>query len=91
MDREDGLAHGGVGSAFSGMVRDRGLAIAVHSIGVPQEFIEHSKRQEILNDLGLTPGAIAQKIVALHSFTLTGFTMREREEMQLPPRGIENR
>jgi 1-deoxy-D-xylulose-5-phosphate synthase len=88
---EDGLAHGGVGSAFSELVRERGLSIPVHSIGVPQEFIEHSKRQEILNDIGLTPGAIAQKIVALHSYTLTGFTMQEREAMQLPPRGIENR
>jgi 1-deoxy-D-xylulose-5-phosphate synthase len=34
----------------------------VHSIGVPLEFIEHSKRNEILEDLKITPAAMVQQI-----------------------------
>lgn len=64
---EDGIEHAGVGSAFAEMVQDAGVAISVTSIGVPQRFIEHSKRNEILSDINLTPKAIAQRIVAAHS------------------------
>ncbi len=39
-----------------------GSPCVVHSIGVPLEFIEHSKRNEILEDLKITPAAIVRQI-----------------------------
>jgi 1-deoxy-D-xylulose-5-phosphate synthase len=60
---EDGIRHGGIASSLSEMFRDARLEVAVHSIGVPLEFIEHSKRAEILEDLGITAQKIAREIV----------------------------
>jgi 1-deoxy-D-xylulose-5-phosphate synthase len=60
---EDGIRHGGIASSLSEMFRDARLEIAIHSIGVPLEFIEHSKRAEILEDLGITAQKIAREIV----------------------------
>ena len=62
------------------MFRDAGLGTPIHSIGVPLEFIEHSKRNEILNDLGITAQNIARSIVEWNSST-SGAVM---EEMQYP-------
>ena len=45
------------------MLRDAGIEIPLHSIGVPLEFIEHSKRSEILSDLGITAQNIARSVV----------------------------
>ena len=60
---EDGIRHGGIASSLSEMFRDARLGVPVHSIGVPLEFIEHSKRAEILEDLGITAQQIAREIV----------------------------
>lgn len=60
---EDGIRHGGIASSLSEMFRDARLEVPVHSIGVPLEFIEHSKRAEILEDLGITAQQIAREIV----------------------------
>jgi 1-deoxy-D-xylulose-5-phosphate synthase len=60
---EDGVRHGGIASTLSEMLRDARVDIAIHSIGVPLEFIEHSKRGEILEDLGITAQNIAREIV----------------------------
>ena len=77
---EDGIKHGGIASSISEMFRDAGLATPIHSIGIPLEFIEHSKRNEILTDLGITAQSIARSIVEWNSST-SGSTM---EEMQYP-------
>ena len=60
---EDGIRHGGIASSLSEMFRDARLEVPIHSIGVPLEFIEHSKRAEILDDLGITAQQIAREIV----------------------------
>ena len=60
---EDGIRHGGIASSLSEMFRDARLEVPIHSIGVPLEFIEHSKRAEILDDLGITAQHIAREIV----------------------------
>ncbi|MFM2364745.1 MAG: hypothetical protein RLY79_414 [Actinomycetota bacterium] len=64
---EDGIKHGGIGSSISEMFREAGLAAPIHSIGVPLEFIEHSKRAEIMSDLGITAQNIARSIVEWNS------------------------
>ena len=73
---EDGIRHAGIGSSISEMFRDAGVLIPLHSIGVPLEFIEHSKRGEILSDIGITAQNISRSVVEWSS-TL-------KEEMQLP-------
>ena len=72
---EDGIRHGGIASSISELFRDAGIVIALHSIGVPLEFIEHAKRAEILEDLGITAQKISRDIVEWSSTV---------EEMQFP-------
>jgi 1-deoxy-D-xylulose-5-phosphate synthase len=81
---EDGIAHGGIASALSEMFRGAGLDTPIHSIGVPLTFIEHSKRAEILSDLGITSQNIAREIVEWSSSTL-------KAEMPLPQDENESR
>ena len=59
---EDGIKHAGIASTISEALRESGNNRSLHSIGVPLEFIEHSKRAEILDDLEITPAAIVQQI-----------------------------
>lgn len=81
---EDGIAHGGIASALSEMFRTAGLDTPIHSIGVPLTFIEHSKRSEILSDLGMTAQNISREIVEWSSSTL-------KAEMPLPQDENESR
>lgn len=74
---EDGIRHGGIASSISELFREAGLNVALHSIGVPLEFIEHSKRAQILEDLGITAQKISRDIVEWSSTV---------EEMQFPER-----
>ena len=72
---EDGIKHAGIASSISEAFREAGLNVAIHSIGIPLEFIEHSKRSEILDDLGINAQRISRDIVAWNSTV---------EEMQFP-------
>ena len=72
---EDGIKHAGIASSISESFREAGLNVAIHSIGIPLEFIEHSKRSEILDDLGISAQKISRDIVAWNSTV---------EEMQFP-------
>jgi 1-deoxy-D-xylulose-5-phosphate synthase len=83
---EDGIKHGGIASAISEMFREAGLNTPIHSVGVPLEFIEHSKRAEILNDLGITAQNIARSIVEWNSSNGDSGTNSIMEEMQSPAR-----
>ena len=64
---ENGIRHGGLASTLSEMFRDASLLVPIHSIGVPLEFIEHSKPAEIMQDLGITVQDISRSIVEWHS------------------------
>jgi len=77
---EDGIRHGGIASSISELLRDAGVHVPLHSIGVPLEFLEHSKRNEILGDIGITAQNIARSVVEWSSSF--------KEEMQ--PRVDEN-
>jgi len=81
---EDGVRHGGIASSLSEMFRDARLDIAIHSIGVPLEFIEHSKRSEILEDLGITSQKIAREIVEWSSTSIP-MQFPERENADPKP------
>jgi len=64
---EDGIKHAGIASSISEALRETGSQRLVHSIGIPLEFIEHSKRNEILEDLHITPADIVRQISGWNS------------------------
>ncbi|MGA0442959.1 MAG: 1-deoxy-D-xylulose-5-phosphate synthase N-terminal domain-containing protein, partial [Candidatus Nanopelagicaceae bacterium] len=64
---EDGVKSGGISSALSDAFREMDIVTPIHSIGVPLEFIEHSKRNQILEDLGITVQSVARQLVTWFS------------------------
>ena len=76
---EDGIKHGGIASTVSELFREEGLSIPIHSIGVPLEFLEHSKRDEIFNDLGITVQTITRSLVSW-SLTLKELHLSQDQE-----------
>lgn len=82
---EDGIRHGGIASSLSEMFRDARVEVPIHSIGVPLEFIEHSKRSEILEDLGISAQKIAREIVEWRATSLPmQFQEHESADQQQP-------
>jgi 1-deoxy-D-xylulose-5-phosphate synthase len=61
---EDNGRAGGVGSAVAQALRDAEVDIPVRDFGIPQRFLAHAKRGEILADIGLTPSEIAARLSA---------------------------
>jgi 1-deoxy-D-xylulose-5-phosphate synthase len=61
---EDGIRVGGVGTRIRQELRAAGVDTAVDEIGLPDEFLDHASRGEILEDVGLTSQHIARNLVA---------------------------
>ena len=61
---EDGIRVGGVGTRVRQVLREAGIDTAVDELGLPDEFIDHASRDQILADAGLTAPKIAQDVVA---------------------------
>jgi 1-deoxy-D-xylulose-5-phosphate synthase len=59
---EDNGRTGGFGDAVGRLLRDAGVDTRVRTYGLPQEFLEHGKREEILADAGLVPQHLARGI-----------------------------
>lgn len=61
---EDGIRVGGIGTRVRQVLREAGVDTAVDELGLPDEFIDHASRQQILEDAGLTAPKIAHDVVA---------------------------
>ncbi|MFM6940148.1 MAG: 1-deoxy-D-xylulose-5-phosphate synthase [Rhodoluna sp.] len=61
---EDGIKVGGIGTRVRQDLRESQIDTALTEIGLPDEFIDHATRNQILEDTGLTAQAIARDIVA---------------------------
>ncbi|WP_058042621.1 1-deoxy-D-xylulose-5-phosphate synthase [Streptomyces roseifaciens] len=61
---EDNSRTGGVGWAVAQALRDAGVDVPLRTFGIPEQFLPHAKRGEVLADLGLTPAEIAGRISA---------------------------
>lgn len=85
---EDGIKHGGIASTISELFREANLNVPVHSIGVPLEFLEHAKRAQILEDLGITAQNITRSLVTWSSSDLA---IDIKEEMPHPSDENERR
>ena len=53
---------GGFGSAVLEMLAERGLAVPVLTIGLPDEFIEHGTIQQLKERHGLAPAAVYERV-----------------------------
>jgi 1-deoxy-D-xylulose-5-phosphate synthase len=58
---DNGLA-GGFGDAVCRLLRDHDVETPVRTFGLPQEFLDHGDRGQILDDLGLAPQHLARAI-----------------------------
>ncbi|KND25104.1 1-deoxy-D-xylulose-5-phosphate synthase [Streptomyces acidiscabies] len=61
---EDNSRSGGVGSAVALALGDAEVDVPVRRFGIPEQFLAHAKRGEVLADIGLTPVEIAGRIGA---------------------------
>ncbi|HEY3650830.1 MAG TPA: 1-deoxy-D-xylulose-5-phosphate synthase, partial [Streptosporangiaceae bacterium] len=67
---EDNGRAGGFGDAVARLLRDHDVDVPVKTFGLPQEFLAHGSRDEVLEEVGLTPQHLARQIteaVALRS------------------------
>ncbi|KTR02247.1 1-deoxy-D-xylulose-5-phosphate synthase [Curtobacterium luteum] len=60
---EDGVRVGGVGTRLRQDLRAAGVDTGVNELGLPDEFIDHASRSQILQDVGLTAQAIARDVI----------------------------
>jgi 1-deoxy-D-xylulose-5-phosphate synthase len=61
---EDGVRVGGIGTRVRQDLREAGVDTALTELGLPDEFLQHGSRAEILEEAGLTPQHIARDVVA---------------------------
>ena len=61
---EDGVKVGGIGTRIRQDMRSAQIDTALNEIGLPDEFLEHASRDEILERVGLTAKQIAHDVVA---------------------------
>jgi len=59
---EDNGRTGGFGDAVARLLRDHDVDMPVKTFGLPQEFLAHGTRDEVLDEAGLTPQHLARQI-----------------------------
>jgi 1-deoxy-D-xylulose-5-phosphate synthase len=63
---EEGILAGGFGSAVLELFSEEGLEnVRTSRIGLPDSFVEHGTRTELLADYGLTPESIAERVESM--------------------------
>ncbi len=61
---EDGVRVGGIGTRIRQDLRAHQIDTPLNELGLPDEFLEHASRGEILDRIGLSAQSITQEIVA---------------------------
>jgi 1-deoxy-D-xylulose-5-phosphate synthase len=59
----DGGVAGGIGTAVSYALRSRGISTSVRDIALPQSFLQHGRRSDVLAVAGLSAQEIARQVV----------------------------
>lgn len=60
---EDGVRVGGIGTRIRQDLRAAGVDTALDELGLPDRFLDHASREEILEEVGLTAQQITRDIV----------------------------
>ncbi|MFE3520860.1 1-deoxy-D-xylulose-5-phosphate synthase [Streptomyces sp. NPDC059161] len=76
---EDNVRTGGVGWAVGQALRDAGMDVPLRTFGIPEQFLAHAKRAEVLADIGLTPVEIAGRIGAALAATEEAAAAADKE------------
>ncbi|MCB0933131.1 MAG: 1-deoxy-D-xylulose-5-phosphate synthase [Mycobacterium sp.] len=59
---EDNGVRGGVGSSVSAALRAADIDIPCRDVGVPQRFLDHASRSQVLDEVGLTERNVARQV-----------------------------
>ncbi|WP_167103159.1 1-deoxy-D-xylulose-5-phosphate synthase [Mycobacterium sp. DL592] len=59
---EDNGVRGGIGSAVSAALRAAEIDVPCRDVGVPQQFLDHATRGEVLEQVGLTEQNVARQV-----------------------------
>jgi 1-deoxy-D-xylulose-5-phosphate synthase len=59
---EDSGVRGGVGSSVSASLRSADIDVPCRDLGVPQRFLDHATRGEVLTEAGLTEQNVARQV-----------------------------
>jgi 1-deoxy-D-xylulose-5-phosphate synthase len=82
---EDGGGHGGFGSAVAAALRDAELDVPLRTLALPQEFLEHGSRGDLLASVGLTAQDVARRVTEWAA-ALPGDPATDTEESMERPR-----
>ncbi|MGH3226974.1 MAG: 1-deoxy-D-xylulose-5-phosphate synthase [Streptosporangiaceae bacterium] len=82
---EDNGRVGGFGDAVARLLRDHDVDVPVKTLGLPQEFLAHGSRAEVLEEAGLTPQQLALRITE----AVARRTSAEAHEGAPEPRPVE--
>jgi 1-deoxy-D-xylulose-5-phosphate synthase len=87
---EDGGGHGGFGSAVAAALRDAELDVPLRTVALPQRFLDHGSRNDLLATMGLTAQDVARRVTewasALPADTSSGPSIEPAESMERPRR-----
>jgi 1-deoxy-D-xylulose-5-phosphate synthase len=59
---EDNGRVGGCGAAVAQALRDAGIDTPLRDFGIPQRFLEHGKRDQVLDEIGLSAQDLARRV-----------------------------
>ena len=66
---EEGVINGGFGDGISSYLLENGYQGAIKRLGLPDSYVEHGSRNQILNSLSLDNDGIKNKIIDLYART----------------------
>ena len=76
---EDSGRVGGAGSLVAQALRDADLDVPLRDMGIPQRFLDHATRAQVLAEIGLTAQEVARRVVE------TVARLDGREDVDLSP------
>ncbi|WP_197354192.1 1-deoxy-D-xylulose-5-phosphate synthase [Streptomyces bathyalis] len=62
---EDNGRSGGVGSAVAQALRDANVDVPLRDFGIPERFLDHGSRADVMAEIGLTAPDIARQVTGL--------------------------
>jgi 1-deoxy-D-xylulose-5-phosphate synthase len=60
---EDNGRVGGAGALLAQALRDADVDVPLRDMGIPQRFLDHASRAQVLAEIGLTPQEVARRVV----------------------------
>jgi 1-deoxy-D-xylulose-5-phosphate synthase len=86
---EDNGRVGGFGDAVARLLRDHDVDTPVKTFGLPQEFLSHGTRDEVLEETGLTPQYLARQITEAVARRSSGDEARDMDQAAPERRPVE--